>query len=184
MPLSPPVTMRTSFFAVSTMATALSTAACTRSNSPAASPSRCRVEFSVRESCRARPRLAKIPFANPACSGSALAFGKLLTRIVAGSAAAPGDAIIARARIHRSIIRHPPVEPGTRFSHAGVDLSEYAGYAFVYGGGGGAVPPAPFGRSKILFEGKNKNILQPRGPSCPRNKEIPTQNGGGDEPVK
>src|SRR5256885_704137 len=72
MPLSPPVTMRTSFFAVSTMATALSTAECTRSNSPAASPSRCRVEFSVKESCRARPCLAKMPLAMPACRGSGL----------------------------------------------------------------------------------------------------------------
>src|SRR2546421_3520506 len=179
MPLSPPVTMRTSFFAVSTMATALSTAACTRSNSPAASPSRCRVEFSVRESCRARPRLAKIPFANPACSGSALAFGKLLTRIVAGSAAAPGDAIIARARIHRSIIRHPPVEPGTRFSHAGVDLSGYAGYAFVYGGEGGANPPARVGSAHMLVAGKSKRYLPPRGTTCPRAKEFRPQTRAG-----
>src|SRR5882762_8420304 len=70
---------------------------CTMSISPAASPSRCFAEFSVKESCRARPRLAKMPFATPACRGSALAFGKLLTRTVAGSAAA-ADASNARTR--------------------------------------------------------------------------------------
>src|SRR6267143_945691 len=118
MPLSPPVTIRTSFFATSTMATALSTAECTRSNSPAARPSRCRVEFSVKESCRARSRLAKTPFATPACMGRALAFGKLLTRTVAGSAvAAVAAATVAQTRIHRWIICLPPAERATRFSH-------------------------------------------------------------------
>src|SRR2546428_10683201 len=143
MPLSPLVTIRTSFFAPSTMATALSTAECTRSNSPAASPSRCRVEFSVKESCRPTPRLAKMPFATPACRGSALALGKLLTRTVAGSAAAAADATIAKTRIHRVIICLPPAERGTRFSHAGVDLLEYAGYPFVYRGERRAIPPGP-----------------------------------------
>jgi len=144
MPLSPPVTITTSFFAVSTMATALSTAECTTSNSPAASPSRCFVEFSVKESCRVRPCLAKMPRATPACRGSALAFGKLLTRTVAGSAAAAAPAAaanIARTGIHRLIIGPSPAERRTRFSHTGVDLLEYAGYAFVYRGECRAIPP-------------------------------------------
>src|SRR5256885_11676330 len=111
MPLSPPVTMRTCFLAVSTMATALSTAAWTTSKRPAARPSRWAVEFSVKESSSVTPRLAKIPFATPACRGSALAFGKLLTRTVAGSAVAAADATIARTRIHRCIICPPPSSP-------------------------------------------------------------------------
>src|SRR5216117_3540062 len=152
MPLSPPVTIRTSFFAPSTMATALSTAECTRSNSPAASPSRCRVEFSVKESCRPTPRLAKMPFATPACRGSALAFGKLLTRTVAGSAAAVA-ASIARTRSHRWIICPPPLSP--------VDLSEYAGYSIVYCGA--EVDPAgPIGGFLHACSRKGQSLLAAR----------------------
>jgi hypothetical protein len=55
MPLSPPVTMTTSCLATSTIATALSTAASAMSIVPAARPSRCRVEFSVKESSSAMP---------------------------------------------------------------------------------------------------------------------------------
>src|SRR4030095_13985582 len=89
MPLSPPVTMITSWWATSTIATALSTAASAISIVPAASPSRCRVEFSVKESSGAMPCRTKMPFATPAWSGSALALGKALTR----SGCAAADAI-------------------------------------------------------------------------------------------
>src|SRR5712691_10778278 len=43
-------------------------------------------------------------------------------------------AAIARTGIHRVIICPSPAERRTRFSHTGVDLLEYAGYPFVYGG--------------------------------------------------
>src|SRR5262245_49620172 len=80
MPLSPPVTMITSCLATSTIATALSTAESAMSTVPAASPSRCRVEFSVNESSGVMPCRAKMPFATPACSGSAFALGNALMR--------------------------------------------------------------------------------------------------------
>src|SRR2546423_14856363 len=48
--LSPPLTMTTSSFASSTIATALSTAACAISKSPFARPARCSSEFAVKSS--------------------------------------------------------------------------------------------------------------------------------------
>src|SRR5262245_7424568 len=87
MPLSPPVTMTTSCLPISTMASALSTAECTTSKLPAASPSRWLREFSVRWSIILRPRRSKIPLAMPACSGRDLACGKALTRSSVGSSA-------------------------------------------------------------------------------------------------
>src|SRR5882762_11213066 len=166
MPLSPPVTIRTSFFATSTMATALSTAECTRSNSPAASPSRCFVEFSVKESCRARSRLAKIPFAIPACRGSALAFGKLLTRTAAGSAEAAADATIARTRIHRCIICPPPSSPWI-YRNMRVIL--------LFTAGAGVNPAGPIGEFQHACNRKGQSFLAARVHELLENQGVPHQ---------
>src|SRR5438477_1753263 len=166
MPLSPPVTMRTSFFAVSTMATALSTAECTRSNSLAASPSRCRVEFSVKESCRARTCLAKMPLAMPACRGSALAFGKLLTRTIAGSAVAGADATIARTRIHRCIICPPPSSPW---------ICRNMRVILVFTAGAGVNPAGPMGELQHACSRKGQSLLAARVHELLENQGVPHQ---------
>jgi len=57
--LSPPRTMTTSCFARSTIATALSTAACAIWNSPFARPSRCSCESRVNRISTASPCFAK-----------------------------------------------------------------------------------------------------------------------------
>src|SRR5438309_2350795 len=166
MPLSPPVTIRTCFFAVSTMATALSTAAWTTSKRPAARPSRWAVEFSVKESSSVTPRLAKIPFATPACRGSALAFGKLLTRTVAGSAVAAADATIARTRIHRCIICPPPSSPW---------ICRNMRVILLFTAGTGVNPAGPIGEFQHACSGKGQSLLATRVHQLPEDQGVPHQ---------
>src|SRR5712691_3035361 len=86
--LSPPVTMTTSCPASSTIATALSTAACAIWKSPAASPSRCSCEFTVNRTSTFRPWRSKMPWDAAAMTGSAWAPGNILTRSGVGCACA------------------------------------------------------------------------------------------------
>src|SRR5438067_7886071 len=77
--LSPPLTMTTSSLASSTIATALSTAACAISNSPLASPARCSSEFAVKRISTLRPWRSKMPCDAADRAGSACAPGNILT---------------------------------------------------------------------------------------------------------
>ena len=77
---SPPVTMTTSCFARSTIATALSTAACATWKSPEARPSRCSCEVWVKSSSSLMPWRSKMPCCTPAISGSDCAPGNTLAR--------------------------------------------------------------------------------------------------------
>src|SRR5256885_6142759 len=166
MPLSPPVTMRTCFLAVSTMATALSTAAWTTSKRPAARPSRWAVEFSVKESSSVTPRLAKIPLATPACRGSALAFGKLLTRTIAGSAVAAADATIARTRIHRCIICPPPPSPW---------ICRNMRVILLFTAGTGVNPAGPIGEFHHACSRESQSLLAARVHELLENQGVPHQ---------
>src|ERR1700722_5026475 len=100
-PLSPPARITTSALATSIIATALSSADCAMSNWPAVRPSRWLRELLVSCSSSSMPWRAKIPCAIPTWSGSALAFGKALTRRWASSAARPAPE--TRARIATSM---------------------------------------------------------------------------------
>src|SRR5437762_4241964 len=166
MPLSPPVTIRTCFFAVSTMATALSTAAWTTSKRPAARPSRWAVEFSVKESSSVTPRLAKMPLAMPACRGSALAFGKLLTRTIAGSAVAGADATIARTRIHRCIICPLPSSPW---------ICRNMRVILLFTAGAGVNPAGPMGELQHACSRKGQSLLATRVHELLENQGVPHQ---------
>src|SRR5882762_3133775 len=87
--LSPPVTMTTSSLASSTIATALSTAACAISNSPLASPARCSSELAVKRISTFRPWRSKRPCWAAASAGSACAPGNILTFSAVCAEAAP-----------------------------------------------------------------------------------------------
>ena len=78
--MSPPVTITTSCFAISTIATALSTAECAIWKSPAARPSRSSCEFAVNSRSSLMPWRSKMPCCTPAISGSAWAPGNTLVR--------------------------------------------------------------------------------------------------------
>src|ERR1044071_2546322 len=84
-PPSPPDTITTSTFAVSTMASALSTAECTTSNFPFARPSRWALELSVNSNSSRMPCLAKKPFSTPTKNGSERAVGKVFSRTRSGA---------------------------------------------------------------------------------------------------
>src|SRR5437868_1172102 len=102
--LSPPVTITTSLPASSTIATALSTAACAIWKSPAASPSRCSCEFTVKSGSTLRPWRSKIPCETAAITGNACAPGNIFTLSVVGCAAAPQAASVrAQNRSLRNI---------------------------------------------------------------------------------
>ena len=89
-PPSPPETITTSTLAISIMASALSTAECTTSNLPFASPWRWALELSVNSNSSLMPCLAKMPFSTPTKNGSDRAVGKVFSRTrssaVAGAA--------------------------------------------------------------------------------------------------
>src|SRR5256885_4538995 len=91
MRLPPPVTMPASCRARSTIATALSTAACAIWKSPAARPSRCSCEFTVNSTSTFRPWRSKMPWDAAAMTGSAWAPGNIFTRSWAGCASAANE---------------------------------------------------------------------------------------------